>query len=334
MAPQATSLLGADAGFRYTPSLYLQRTRRENRPWTEEEDGDDGTQQAARHDALRKETTISQQFVNRVQKRKELYKAVLNGTQETVEQKRVFANNINTAPTATSSSSSWKEEGDEDNTVSSAAARLARAKRLAQQDNYYIKPIIAIKNTEQDNARHLRAERLRTSLKATQEDQESQEQLQAKRAQQKAHEKQLKIQQEEMERLRVIQQEQQRVQQEQQRVEAQLRMQQRQEEEAERQRQLLLLQQQEERSRAALAALELQQQKTPKPRRRHSDSDLDKDDLDWPWMDDFQVMLRGSGVLKICGSSCFGQEDDLDLSQHSVSSISRGRKTRRTSDRA
>jgi hypothetical protein len=332
---------GTDVGFRYTPSLYLQRTRRENRPWTED-DEDDVTQQAARYDSQRKETTISQQFVNRVQKRKELYKKVLNGTQETVEQGQVDVNNT-TSTASAKSYSTWKEE-DED-MVSSAAVHQARAKRLAQlQNNHYSKP--TIQNTEQDTARQLRAQRLRTSLKATEDEKESQEQLQTKRAQQKAQEKQLQKRQEETERLR-IQQEQQRLQlerlQEQQRLEAQLRLKQqqeaeRQQQEAERRRQLLLLQEEEEAARAALA-LEQQQQpqeSTPKPRRqrrRHSDRDLDKDDLEWTWMEDLQGMLRKSGVLKTCVGSCFGQDDDPDISQNSLS-FSRRRKTRRTSIRA
>jgi hypothetical protein len=349
MPPQATTV-GTDVGFRYTPSVYLQRTRLENRPWTED-DEDDVTQQAARYDSQRKETTISQQFVNRVQKRKELYKAVLNGTQETVEQRRAAVNNTtSTASASAKASSSWKEEDEE--TVSSAAARQARAKRLAQgQENYYSKP--TIQNTEQDTARRLRAQRLRTSLKATEDEKESQEQLQTKRAQQKAEETLLEKQREEMERSR-IQQEQQRLQQErlqeQHRLEAQQRMQRRQQEEAKvrqeeaRIHQELLLwqeeeelsrQEEEERSRAALA-LEQQQQaqeSTAKPRRRrlrHSDSALDPDDLEWPWIEEFQQMLRDSGVLKNCVSSCFGQGDDQEFSQHPVSASSRRRKTRRS----
>ena len=339
---------GTDAGFRFTPSLYLQRTRQENRPWTGDDD-DDMMQQATRYDSQRKETTISQQFVNRVQKRKELYKAVLNGTQETVDKRQVAVDNTNSPSIASAkSSSSWKEENED--TGSGAAARLARAKRLAQdQSKYYNKP--AIKNTEQDTARLLRAQRLRTSLKATEDEKESQEQLQAKRAQQMAQEKQFQKQQEELEQSR-IQQEQHRLQQErleeeqrrqqerlqkQQHVEVELRKQLREQEEAERQRQFLLQQEEEkqEEEKQARAALALEVQPEPRQRRRHSDSDLDNDDLEWAWMQTFQGYLRDSGLLKTCVSSCFGQEQDLDFSEHSVSaSNSPRRKTRRTSNRA
>jgi hypothetical protein len=342
--PQGTmatvSYRGTDAGFRFTPSLYLQRTRQENRPWTGDDDDDDMMQQATRYDSQRKETTISKQFVNRVQKRKELYTALLNGTQETVD-KRQVAFNYTASTASVKSSSSWKDE--EEDTVSGAAARLARAKRLAHgQGNYYNRSTNL--DTEKDAARLLRAQRLRTSLKATEDEKESQEQLQAKRAQQKAQEKQLLIQQEETEQLRIQQEqyrlqqvrveEEQRRQQErlqtQQRVEVELRMQLRQQEEAERRR-LLLLEEEEEQARAA-SALE-EERKTRRHQRRHSDGDLDTDDLEWAWMESFQGFVRDNGLLKVCGSSCFGEEDDLDHSLDSArSTVPRGRsKTRQRS---
>ena len=130
------------------PSSYMVRTRYENRPWSGSDNGaaddiDDDIQQLDRYKATSKKTNISEQFQfqQRVAAKKAAYRAVLAGDRPSSDRKLVsdredddHEKNDETERLSQVLSETTGTEPSEAiilNSVTSEAARLARAKRLA-----------------------------------------------------------------------------------------------------------------------------------------------------------------------------------------------------------
>jgi len=298
-------------GFRYTPTSYLQRTRTENRPWTGGEEDDFQLEQEDR--PSRKETSIDLHFQSRVNRRKEAYRSILKGHEEPeclgemddLELKASLDSN---------------EKGHAVALSNSMAAREARQRRMSQKgcksSSSPAPPTMSKEEAEAARVRNLRAHRLRTSLKATVEEIDTQEIMFRRRLLQQERdrlqkEKQIKRQEEERLEMFKIQEERRMLEEERKLLEQA------------RQQAALEFQRHRQTQRHSIPRIPSPQESTeteetedlPKRnRRRKGTRDADSSAMpEFSFLEEIQLMMRDSGMLRNCVHSCFGDEENLDF---------------------
>ena len=346
------------------PSSYMVRTRYENRPWSGSDNGaaddiDDDIQQLDRYKATSKKTNISEQFQfqQRVAAKKAAYRAVLAGDRPSSDRKLVsdtedddHEKNDETERLSQVLSETTGTEPSEAiilNSVTSEAARLARAKRLATaQTTPYNDPsptsvagsgnFFQKQEEESQKVRQMRAHRLRTSLKQSSDELLLQSSLEERRARLAEEERLAEIKK---------QQEFQKLKDEEQQRQFQKLLREQQSRDQERQRLEQIRQNYREstlpkKNNSPTNSLDgggkitpSRQRGSPSPRRklrrRHSDTEIEAPTL----MEELQEILRDSGLFKTCVSSCFGEEDMTDNNVENSLTVTKVRsgKTKRAS---
>ena len=338
------------AGFRYTPSSYLLRTRDENRPWTAtDEDGslDGELEMAMRQEErpTRKGTSIDQHFQNRVNRRKQAYRSIIKGEVDVeADEKPVNIEEVDLLLSDSSSKSSLSASDGDDSPPSpssSGNAREARQRRLSASTPKDIstgETILSRVEAEKARARNLRGQRLRQSLKASSEEEDAQETMRLRRLQQ-AERDRLAAEQEELmkkreaeaaleaERRRVeLEEERRKLEEERRAFEAAKRRaadeleykleQERKREQLKRNQSMerrSLQQQKDYHRRRALDEAITEEEKSMSRRlgQPHSHNGEDDDDNDVTLFEGLQELMRDSGVLGVCVASCFGDERDV-----------------------
>lgn len=303
MPPQ---LKEPSAGFRYTPSSYLQGiSSSEDRPWnrSQEDPVDPDLAETLLEETSRpvkRHSTIDSHFVaDRIQKRKDLYRGILKGELEVVEDAAATTSASEEGPDEVEYSlsvlSGSESLDDAAHYIKSEQARQARKGRLSGNNVVaVVTPSIdagaaTSKDSEAHLVRNLRAQRLRQAKRLSMEEDDSLEKLRIRRLQQAEDEKR-RLQEEAQLKQRLLEEE--RLHQEQlKRERAQLREERRLLEEAQ------LRQEQHERHRLA--------------RERRAVVKKEDPPGDYSLIEEVQMLFRETGVFKTCVSSCFAPDEDL-----------------------
>jgi hypothetical protein len=327
MPPQAT-------GFRYTPPSYLLRTRDENREGGDSSSNSNDQNELEQHldmamkqedRPIRKETSVDQHFQHRVNRRKQMYRKIIQGEVQSdadTDKPGVDTENVDL----------HLEEGGDSATPqakTTMAAREARQRRLNASTPSAIAAgstttILSKVQAEKTRVRNLRAQRLRRSLKTTTEEEDAMEGLKIRRQQQaetnkRAADREVAVRKQEEEAQQEAALQRSALEEERRNLELE-----REEFEQAKRRAAVEM---ERRAAMDMERRELEQQKqrnaattnvrsseacsvtssASSRRRVRRDPEL----AETSFLDEFGDMFRDSGVLKVCVSSCFGEEDGV-----------------------
>ena len=306
----------------HTPDYHYHSShheRQENRPWNLSSEEEQLKQEER---PARKGTNMDSHFQTRVNRRKDRYRSIIQGSSDPESEE----------DTQEQFQAMWDETASASD---GNAAREARQRRLQQQQHTAVpKPTTMTKQEQRqaqtlDKVRHLRAQRLRTSFRPSLEEKDAKEIL---------------------ERRRQIQLEQDRIARERQELAMQLRREQQERQLAllkEERRQLeqerLQLQEAKRKAAAELQRRRKQYSSSPEnsvqdegearksPKSKYSPRAKERSVGDLSFLEEIQAALRDAGVIKLCVTSCFGEEYEGVKAERrsSKSSRSSSRRSRR-----
>jgi hypothetical protein len=318
MPPQAT-------GFRYTPSSYLLRKRDENRPWEGSSSSLEAGADSSSLDELdmamkqedrpvRKGTSIDQHFQNRVNRRKQAYRKIIQGQVEILDDEKP----VDTEDVDLHLSSQASAEGGPAPPTAAMAAREARQRRLSASTPTAIaagetSTILSKQQAEKSRVRNLRAQRIRHSLKTTTEEEDAMEALKIRRQKQAERDRIAARQEEEARKLEDEQQQEADHQRKALEEERRTLEQERQEFEAAKRWAAIELERRQELERKQLLATSESSASSASSRQKGLRvSRAEPELIETSLLEDFGDMFRDLGVLKVCAASCFGDEDSLE----------------------
>lgn len=295
MPPQAKEV---PRGFRYTPPSYLQNIKSENRPWTNDNEGDDDMALKQEERPSRKHTTIDANFSARIQRRKDMYRGIIKGDYE-VESLNETVDDLER---------SWSLLDDSDNV--SQQAREARRQRLKTSDQTVLSSTSGLSEEDSEAARvrNMRAQRIREAKKLSTDEDSLGEKLRLRRLQQIERdrlEKELELRKQEEFNL-----EQQRIEQERLMLAEERRL-------LEAAKQIAVLQ--DERRRQRPPSPQERPTKAPPRKIRRAESEDPLPELSL--FEEVQMLLRESGLLRTCVASCFGDSSEIHLTKSAMRTI-------------